>query len=181
MSLACVGSTCSVSATLGLPPLTGVCFPRPHCSGSRLLYRERALICVHFPGLSHSGSGFWVLHKSAELVGPGFCAFPGRSSSGSQELDECTLPGCVCLIPSAVWLQLLRAPVGCALCLFWEADFWLQPSCWMSTIQNLRKSLIRSWEPVCILVGGAISGAEFAPSPPPCLLPPAGDGPVRSC
>ena len=40
----------------------------------------------------------------------------------------------------------------------------------MSTIQNLRKSLVRNWEPVCSLVGGAVSGAEFAPFPsPPCL------------
>ena len=50
----------------------------------------------------------------------------------------------------------------------------------MSTNQNLRKSLVRNWSPVCSLVGGAISGAEFAPFPFP--LPPAsgGDGPVRS-
>ena len=48
----------------------------------------------------------------------------------------------------------------------------------MSTIQNLRKSLVRSWRPVCSVVGGAVSGAEFAPSPPRCLLPPARDGPV---
>ena len=49
----------------------------------------------------------------------------------------------------------------------------------MSTIQNLRKSLIRNWEPVCSLVGDAVSGAEFALSPPPCLPPPAGDGLVH--
>ena len=48
MSLACVGSTHSVPATLGLPPLMGVCFPRLHCSGSQLLYRERALRCMRF-------------------------------------------------------------------------------------------------------------------------------------
>ena len=48
----------------------------------------------------------------------------------------------------------------------------------MSTIQNLRKSLVRNWEPVCSLVGGAISGSEFAPFPSPRLLPLAGDGPV---
>ena len=71
-----------------------VCSPCLHCSGSRLLYRERALSCVHFSGLSHSGSGFWVLHKGADSVGPAFCAFPGPSSSGLQELDERILPGC---------------------------------------------------------------------------------------
>ena len=48
----------------------------------------------------------------------------------------------------------------------------------MSTIQNLRKSSVRNWEPVCSLVGGAVSGAKFAPFPSP--LPPAGDGLVHS-
>ena len=50
----------------------------------------------------------------------------------------------------------------------------------MSTIQNLRKSLVRNWRPVCSVVGDVISGAEFAPFPSP--LPPAsgGDGPVCS-
>ena len=45
----------------------------------------------------------------------------------------------------------------------------------MSTIQNLRKSLVRNWEPVCSLVGDAVSGAEFAPFPSP-LLPASGGG-----
>ena len=35
---------------------------------------KQALGCVHFPGLSHSGSGSWVLHKGTDLVGPVFCA-----------------------------------------------------------------------------------------------------------
>ena len=82
------------SSHTGFAPAHGVCFPHLHCSGSRLLSREWALGCVHFPGLSHSDSGFWVLHKDADSVGPAFCAFPGWSSSGSQELDERTLPGC---------------------------------------------------------------------------------------
>ena len=33
-----------------------------------------ALGCVHFPGLSHSGSGSQVLHKGADSVGPALCA-----------------------------------------------------------------------------------------------------------
>ena len=32
--------------------------------------------------------------QKADSVAPAFCAFPGRSSSGSQELDGRTLPGC---------------------------------------------------------------------------------------
>ena len=48
------------------------------------------------------GSSFWLFHKSTDSVGPAFCAFPGLSSSGSQQLDGCCLPGAVYLIPSAV-------------------------------------------------------------------------------
>ena len=83
----CVGSTRRVPATLGLPLLTGVCaFPvytaqAPGCS-------IRGMPCIA------CGSSFWVLHKSVDLVAPAFCAFPGLSSSGSQELDGRTLPGC---------------------------------------------------------------------------------------
>ena len=44
------------------------------CSARNCL--RRALGCIHFPGLSHSGSGSQVLHKGADLVGPAFCALP---------------------------------------------------------------------------------------------------------
>ena len=80
ISLACVGSACNVWATLGLPPLTACAL-----SQSTLLrlqvalqgnYLKLALDCVHFPGLSHSGSGSWVLHKGADSVRPAFCAVP---------------------------------------------------------------------------------------------------------
>ena len=35
-----------------------------------------ALDCMHFPGLSLSGSGTQVLHKGTDSVGPAFCALP---------------------------------------------------------------------------------------------------------
>ena len=63
-----------------LDPAHGVCaFPvyaaqTPGCSVCNCL--RRALGCVRFPGLSRSGSGSEVLHKGADSVGPGFCAFP---------------------------------------------------------------------------------------------------------
>ena len=46
------------------------------CSAGKCL--RWALGCMHFPGLSLSGSGSGsrVLHKGADLVGPAFCAFP---------------------------------------------------------------------------------------------------------
>ena len=109
------------------PPRGCVCFPRLHCSGSRLLSRERALSCMHFPGLSLSDPGFWVLHKDTDSVGPAFCAFPGQSSSGSQELDKCTLPRCGAHNPLRRLSLFPGALVRCALCLFSEADFCLDP------------------------------------------------------
>ena len=79
-----------------------VCFLCSHCSGSRLLYRERALSSVHFPGLSRSGSSFRVLHKSVDSVGSAFCAFPGRAAQSARSLMSTLSPGAVRLIPSTV-------------------------------------------------------------------------------
>ena len=73
------------------PRLRHVCFPHLHCSDSRLFYRSGPCIVC--------GYSFWVPHRSADSVGPAFCAFPGPSSSGSQELDEHTLLGCSALYP----------------------------------------------------------------------------------
>ena len=80
ISLACVESACSVPDALGLPPAHGVCAfvvytsQAPGCYGMNCLML--ALGCVHFPGLSCSGSGSWVLHKGADSVGPAFCVLP---------------------------------------------------------------------------------------------------------
>ena len=128
-----------------------------------LHYREWALSCMHCPGPSRSGSGSWVLHKETDSLGPAFCSFPGQSSSGNQELDAHTLQVQRDFSPPQSQPQFPGALVGCALCLFRGANLWLWPSRWMSTIQNLRKSLVRNWKSVCSLVGDAISGAEFAP------------------
>ena len=73
----------------------------PGCSARN--YLRRALGCVHFPGLSLSGSGSQVLHKGAELVGPAFCALPRSQQLRRQVLGECTLlRWAVCLITSPV-------------------------------------------------------------------------------
>ena len=61
-------------------PAHGMCaFPvytaqAPGCSARSCM--RRALCCMHFPGLSHSGSGSRVLPKGTDLVGPVFCALP---------------------------------------------------------------------------------------------------------
>ena len=83
----CVGSTPRVPATVGLPPLTGVCaFP---------VYTAQAPGCsIASVPCAACSSSFRVLQKSADLVAPEFCAFPGLSGSGSQELDGRTLTGC---------------------------------------------------------------------------------------
>ena len=80
ISLACIGSTPSVWTTLGLPQLM------LHVLSLSTLLRFQvalkgncpkwALGFLHFPGLSCSGSGSWVLHKGIDSVGPEFCALP---------------------------------------------------------------------------------------------------------
>ena len=96
ISLAYVGSARSIWATLGLPPLTACVLSRSTLlklqvalQGNRL---KRALGCMHFPGLSCSGSGSRVLHKGQTQLGLRFVPFPGPSSSDNQVLGELTLP-----------------------------------------------------------------------------------------
>ena len=80
------GEHSQCSATLGLPPLAACAFP---------IYAAQSPGCSPGSGPCMAcSSSFWVLHKSADSIGPAFCAFPSPSSSGSQELDERTLPGC---------------------------------------------------------------------------------------
>ena len=51
-----------------------------------------ALGCMHFPGLSHSGSGSGTPQRHRQCWAGVFVPFPGPSSSGNQVLGECTLP-----------------------------------------------------------------------------------------
>ena len=76
------------------PTQRHVCFPRLHYSGFRLLYMEQALSCVRF---QFSGTP-----QKRGLSCACILCLPHRSSSGSLELDRCTLPGAVRLLPSAV-------------------------------------------------------------------------------
>ena len=102
----CVGRTCSVPATPGLPPFMGVCFPRLHCSGSRLLYLEGPCVAC--------GSSSRVLHKSVDSVGPAFCVFPAREAQAARSLTGALSPGAMRLFPSAGSPSLnFCAPVRC--------------------------------------------------------------------
>ena len=98
ISLACVGSARSVSATMGLPPLTTCVLSQSTLLRLQVALQGNcpkwALGFMHCPGLSHSGSGSQVLHKGTNSVGPVFCALTGLSSSGDKMLGEHTLPTC---------------------------------------------------------------------------------------
>ena len=89
-----------------------VCSPRLHCSGSRLLYRERALRGLRFH--------FRVLHKSADSAGPAFCAFPGGAAQAARSLTGALSPGAARLLLSAVPASVsertswVRAPCVCS-------------------------------------------------------------------
>ena len=119
ISLVCVGSAPSVWTALGLLQLTA------HMLSQSTLLRlqvavqgncpKQALGCMHLPGLSHSGSGFRVLHKGTDSVGPAFCALP-RSEKFRQERQDTYLSfnnevfgerGCCNLSPprrSVIWV-----------------------------------------------------------------------------
>ena len=80
ISLAC-GEHAQSLGHPGFAPLTACVLSRstllrlhPGCSAGNWL--RWALGCVHFPGLSRSGSGSRVLHTGAVSVGPAFCALP---------------------------------------------------------------------------------------------------------
>ena len=168
ISLACVGSAHSVSATLGLPPLTACVL-----SQSTLFRLQVALQgnCLK-----------WAL---------GCVHFPGPSSSGDQVLGERTLPGGQCVLspPASQPLSFLgvqwECHLGCAMCLLWGADLWLRPSWQMSTLQDPRKtwlatgSLLAVWWRVPSL--GPRLPLAFRLWLPPASLPLKGDGPVNSC
>ena len=107
-----------------------------------------------------------------------------RAAQGTRSLTSALSSGAVRLLPSLSQPQFPRVPVRSTLCLFWRADHWLRPSRRMSTIQNLRKSLVRNWKPVCSLVGDAslgqslpLSGLVPTSPHPPALV---GDGPARN-
>ena len=69
----CLGHT-------GSAPAHGVCAfsvcTAEALGGSARNYLRPALGCMHFPGLSRSGSGTQVVLSGADSVGPACCALP---------------------------------------------------------------------------------------------------------
>ena len=141
-----------------------------------------ALGCMHSPGLSCSGSGFWVLHKGSDFVGPVFCArprskqlrWPGAWQALLPPGGGCDLPPPPSLPLGFLGVQLMHL-LRCALCLFWGADLWLRPSQRMSTIQNPKKSWL-AMNSACSLVDDASLGLRLPPSGSGCHLPVSGGG-----
>ena len=148
--LVCVGCACSVWTIFGLPQLMERVLSR--CTLLRLQIAlqgccpEQTHHFMHFPGLSHSGSGSRVLHKGTDLVGCAFCAFPRF-----EQLRQPAALRAHCLRRS-VHLNHLPSPgrsvsqVHCEStvlgvpCLLWGADLRLRPSWQMSTVQDPRKT-----------------------------------------
>ena len=154
ISLACVGNTRSVLATLVCPRLRCVCFPCLQCLGSRLLCLE----------LSEAGPGLYALPRSKPLRFR-YLGSPQRRRLGwacvlcPSQVREAQETRCLVNAHSQVGRCILSPPLSqslgflgaqrehhlrCAMCLLWGADLWLRPSQWMSTIQNLRKYLVRN-------------------------------------
>ena len=116
-----------------------------------------------------------------DSAGPAFCAFPGRATEAARSLTSALSPGAVRLIPSAVPASVsMRASQMCVAWVYlWELASSCDPpggcrpsrisgSLWLET-----GGLFAAWE------GMPSLGPSFPLSPPPCLLPPAGDGPVH--
>ena len=117
-----------------------------------------------------------VFHKSPEQkAAPAFCVFPVIGAQEARGLTGVLSPGAARLLPSAS-----PAPVPARAGWVPAPCVSPRPSRRMSTVQNLRRSLIGDWRPVCSVVGAAVLGAEPAPFPSP--LPPVsgGAGRVRS-
>ena len=141
----CLGHT-------GFAPVHSMCaFPvytaqAPDCSQGNCLWW--ALGCMHFPGLSRSGSGSRVLHKDTDSVRPAFCALPRSEQLRDQVLGERTLPRCGAsyhLPCSSRLVSWVLSGVSGVPCLFWGADLWLRNSWRMSTIQDPRKTWVATW------------------------------------
>ena len=133
--LACVWSDLSVWALLGLPPLMACMLSlsillrlQVALQGNSL---EQALGCVHFQGLSCSGSCSPVLHKGTDSVGCVLCPSRVQHAQVTRYLARTmSQVGRVSYAPPQSWLLcFLDAPQGhsprCAVCLLWGADLRL--------------------------------------------------------
>ena len=176
ISLARVGSAHSVWAIQGLTSLTACVLSQSTLLRLQVAMQGNcirwALGCVHFPHLSHSGSGSWVLHKGTDLVGIEFCALPRSEQLSQPDAWRVHTPQmwqCILSPPPSQPLSVLGVQrehnLRCAMCLLLGADLWLRPSWWMSTSQNPRKT----WLATGNLLTGWQRMLSLGSSLPPCL------------
>ena len=113
ISLACVGSAHSVWATLALLPFTACVLSRSTLFRFQVAlqgnFLKQALGCIHFPGLSCSGSCSQILHKGTDLVGPAFCALPRSKQLRRPGAWRAHSPLVRCIL-SPPWSELLGFP-----------------------------------------------------------------------
>ena len=147
---------------------------------------RRALGGVHFPGISHSGSGSWVLHKGGGSVGPVFSAFPrskqlrwpGVCQAHILQVGRCILSPPP--VPAAQVCPLfLSAGAASQVCPLFPLGSWSLAVTLLVDINHpgSQEDLVSNWEPAWSLIEDAISWAKFAPclpalavtSLPPCL------------
>ena len=162
------------------------CFPSLHCLGSRLLCWE----------LSEVGLELYALPRSKPLRFR-FSGTPQRCRLGwacvlcPSQVLAAQMTRCLASAVAPSWrLRLITSPVPaarfcgcttdapsrCAVCLFWRADLWLQPSWWMLSVQNPKKSWLAT-KPACSLVEDVSLGLQLPPSDSGCPhLPVSGRG-----
>ena len=166
--IAVCGEHSPCSDHTGLAPYRGVCaFP---------IYTAQAPGCSIWSGpCVECGSSFRVLHKSADLIAPAFCAFPGLSGSGSRRLGR-PLPGCGAPFPSVAPERATgRVPVACVCSEELTSSHdppggGCRPSRISGSLKTDTRGQFAVWEGVASL------GLSLPLFPPPCLPPPEGMG-----
>ena len=162
-----------------------VCFPCLPCLGSRLLCWE----------LSEASPGLYALPRSKplrfRLSGTpqrrrlGWACVLCPSQVRAAQVTRCLASALSQVVsvsyspPRSQLLSFLGVEQACllrwAMCLFWGADLWLQPSWWMSTIQNPKKCWL-AMKPACSLAEGASLGPQLPPSGSGCPRLPVSSG-----
>ena len=112
--VSCSGSLVQSRCGEGGPLQTdiAVCGEHSQCSGHTGFPRSRVCAFPVYPAQAPgcsiwsrpcvaSSSSFVLLHKSAGLVGPAFCAFPTRAAQAARSFRSALSPGAGRLLPSA--------------------------------------------------------------------------------
>ena len=132
-------------------------------------FPKRALRCVHFPGLSCSGSGSPQRHSLGWA-----CILCPSQVSGAQAtrcLESTLSQVCSDLITSLVpvaWFTGCAARAPSQVCRVSPLGGWSQVATLLADVNHLisQEYVVCNWEPAPTLVEDAISGAKVAPRLP---------------